>query len=52
MFASLQSGEPVTASFRGIHDLPRDIPLHFSVDPQFVHVFDGNGRSFSRLASR
>ena len=40
VFASLASGENLTASIRGIRHLPPGAPVHFSVRSSFVHVFD------------
>jgi ABC-type sugar transport system ATPase subunit len=49
LFGALESGESVTASFRGIHHFTDDTHLHYAVDPRFVHVFDGTGRALAPL---
>jgi multiple sugar transport system ATP-binding protein len=49
IFASLTSGENVTASARGIRSLPPGAPVHFSVRSGFVHVFDEQGLAFPSL---
>lgn len=50
-FATLESGEAVTSSFRGIHALREDSPVGFAVDPRFIHVFDGDGAALPPLRS-
>jgi sn-glycerol 3-phosphate transport system ATP-binding protein len=49
VFASLQSGENVTASIRGIHSLPQGSAIHFGVSSRFVHVFDEKGGALPSL---
>jgi multiple sugar transport system ATP-binding protein len=49
IFASLPSGENVTASARGIRSLPPGAPVHLSVRSGFVHVFDEQGLAFPSL---
>jgi multiple sugar transport system ATP-binding protein len=49
VFASLQSGENVTASIRGIRSLPQGTVIHLSVSSRFVHVFDGEGLALPSL---
>ena len=49
IFASLPSGENVTASARGIRSLPPGLPVRFSVRSGFVHVFDKQGLAFPSL---
>ena len=49
VFASLRSGETVTASVRGIRSLPAGAPVHFSVASRFVHVFDDQGQALPSL---
>jgi multiple sugar transport system ATP-binding protein len=51
VFATLQSGENVTASIRGIRSLPQKAIVRFSVDPLFVHVFDERGITLPPLRS-
>jgi hypothetical protein len=51
VFASLQSGETVTASIRGIRSVQPGAPIRFSVDRRFVHVFDERGVTLSPLRS-
>ena len=51
VFASLQSGENVTAAIRGIRSLPPGALVRFSVDPRFVHVFDDRGITLPPLRS-
>jgi multiple sugar transport system ATP-binding protein len=49
VFASLSSGETVTASLRGIRYFDRGSRVRFSVDPRFVHVFDAKGSALPPL---
>ena len=49
VFASLQSGENVTASIRGIRSLPQGSVIHFGVSSRFVHVFDEKGVALPSL---
>src|ERR1700739_175210 len=49
VFASLQSGENVTASIRGIRSLPQGSAIHFAVSSRFVHVFDEKGLALPSL---
>ena len=49
VFASLQSGENVTASLRGIRSLPQGSAIHFGVSSRFVHVFDEKGVALPSL---
>jgi len=51
IFASLQSGENVTASIRGIRSLQQGGIVRFSVDRRFVHVFDERGNTLPPLRS-
>jgi multiple sugar transport system ATP-binding protein len=51
VFASLQSGETVTASIRGIRSVQPGAPIRFSVDRRFVHVFDERGVTLPPLRS-
>ena len=51
VFASLRSGENLTASIRGIRNLHPGETVHFSVDPRFVHVFDDQGATLLPLRS-
>jgi multiple sugar transport system ATP-binding protein len=51
VFASLQSGENVTGSVRGIRSLQPGAIVRFSVDPRFVHVFDDRGITLAPLRS-
>jgi len=51
VFANLQDGENVTASIRGIRSLEPGAIVRFSVDPRFVHVFDGKGNTLAPLRS-
>jgi multiple sugar transport system ATP-binding protein len=46
----LQSGEPLSASLRGLHRVSRGEGIGFEVDPGDVHVFDENGDAFPRSA--
>jgi multiple sugar transport system ATP-binding protein len=49
VFASLQSGENVTGSIRGIRSLRQGAIVRFSVDRRFVHVFDDTGGTLPPL---
>src|ERR1700760_1918322 len=49
VFASLQSGENVTASIRGIRSLPQGSAIHIGVSSRFVHVFDEKGVALPSL---
>jgi multiple sugar transport system ATP-binding protein len=49
VFASLQSGENVTASIRGIRSLRQGSPIHLGVSSRFVHVFDQKGVALPSL---
>jgi multiple sugar transport system ATP-binding protein len=49
VFASLQSGENVTASIRGIRSLPQGSAIHLGVSSRFVHVFDEKGVALPSL---
>ena len=51
VFSNLQSGERVTASFRGIHDLAEGAAVAYSVDCKHVHVFDESGEALAPLRS-
>ncbi len=51
VFASLQSGENVTASIRGIRSLQQGAIVRFSIDRRFVHVFDERGDTLPPLRS-
>jgi multiple sugar transport system ATP-binding protein len=51
VFAGLPSGENVTASIRGICSLAPGVPIRFSVDSKFVHVFDEQGLTLPPLRS-
>jgi multiple sugar transport system ATP-binding protein len=51
VFASLQSGETVTTSIRGIRRLQPGAIIRFSVDRRFVHVFDDKGITLPPLRS-
>ena len=51
VFASLQSGENVTASIPGIRSLRQGAIVRFSVDRRFVHVFDEKGLTLPPLRS-
>ena len=51
IFATLQSGESLTASIRGIRSLAQGAPVHFSVGSSFVHVFDGQDQALPSLRS-
>jgi multiple sugar transport system ATP-binding protein len=51
VFASLQSGENVTAAIRGIRNLQQGAIVRFSVDRRFVHVFDNKGVTLPPLQS-
>jgi multiple sugar transport system ATP-binding protein len=49
VFASLQSGENVTASIRGIRSVPQGSAIHLGVSSRFVHVFDEKGVALPSL---
>jgi ABC-type sugar transport system ATPase subunit len=49
VFASLRSGENVTASIRGIRSLSQGTAIHLSVSSRFVHVFDSQGLALPSL---
>src|SRR6201993_1097980 len=49
VFASLQSGENVTASIRGIRSLPQGSTIRLGVNSRFVHVFDEKGVALPSL---
>jgi ABC-type sugar transport system ATPase subunit len=49
VYASLQSGERVIASIRGIHPIREGSPLAFTVDQRFVHVFGPDDRTLPPL---
>ena len=49
VYASLQSGERVIASLRGIHPIREGSPLAFVVDQRFVHVFGADEKSLTPL---
>ncbi len=51
VFATLPSGESLTASIRGIRSLPQGAPVHFSVGSSFVHVFDAQDLALPSLRS-
>jgi multiple sugar transport system ATP-binding protein len=51
VFASVQSGENVIASIRGIRSLEQGTIVRFSADPRFVHVFDEKGITLPPLRS-
>ena len=51
VFATLHSGESITASIRGIRSLQPGAPVRFSADRRFVHVFDADGLSFPPFRS-
>jgi multiple sugar transport system ATP-binding protein len=51
IFATLPSGESLTASIRGIRSLPQGSPVHFSVGSSFVHVFDAQDLALPSLRS-
>ena len=46
--ASLQSGERIVASLRGIQRVTPGQAVGFTIDPDWVHVFDGKGDAFAR----
>jgi len=46
---SLQSGEKLVASLRGIHRASPGDVMAFSVDKRFVHVFDDSGEALTPL---
>jgi len=47
--ASLESGEKLVASLRGIHRAAEGELMAFTVDRRFVHVFDANGRALAPI---
>ena len=49
VYASLQSGERVIASIRGIHPIREGSPLAFTVDQRFVHVFGSDEKTLAPL---
>jgi multiple sugar transport system ATP-binding protein len=49
IYASLQSGERIIASLRGIHPVREGSPLAFTVDQRFVHVFGTNDKTLPPL---
>jgi ABC-type sugar transport system ATPase subunit len=49
IFASLSSGENITASIRGIRHFEPGSAIRFLVDPRFVHVFNEKGNTFPPL---
>jgi multiple sugar transport system ATP-binding protein len=51
IFADLESGERITASLRGIHALGPGVPVRFSADRRFVHVFRHDGTAIPPLRS-
>jgi multiple sugar transport system ATP-binding protein len=51
VFASLQSGETVTASMRGIRSVQPGTSIRFAVDRRFVHVFAEQGVTLPALRS-
>ena len=51
VYASLESGERVVASIRGIHPIRDGSLIAYSVDRRFVHVFDQSGRALDPLRS-
>jgi multiple sugar transport system ATP-binding protein len=48
-FAVLESGEPLTASFRGVRSVADQSILAYTVDPRHVHVFDDRDRALAPL---
>jgi hypothetical protein len=44
----LQSGERLSASLRGLHRVNRGEQIGFGVHADNVHVFDAEGRAFTR----
>jgi ABC-type sugar transport system ATPase subunit len=48
--AALQSGERIVASLRGIQRVTAGQTVGFTIDPEWVHVFDENGDAFARPA--
>jgi multiple sugar transport system ATP-binding protein len=51
VFASLQSGENVTVSVRGILSLQPGALVRFSIDRRYIHVFDAKGMTLRPLRS-
>jgi ABC-type sugar transport system ATPase subunit len=49
VYATLQSGERVIASLRGIHPILDGSPLAFMVDQRFVHVFGPDDKTLPPL---
>jgi ABC-type sugar transport system ATPase subunit len=47
--ARLESGEKLVASLRGIHRVTEGEQVAFAVAPQFVHVFDAEGKALAPL---
>ena len=45
MHATLESGEKVIASMRGIHPLAEGAIMSLAVDRRFVHVFNEKGEA-------
>jgi multiple sugar transport system ATP-binding protein len=51
VYATLESGERVTASLRGIHRIYDASMIGYSFDRRFVHVFDQTGGALDPLRS-
>jgi ABC-type sugar transport system ATPase subunit len=49
VYATLQSGERVIASIRGIHPIGEGSPLAFAIDQRFVHVFGADDLALAPL---
>ncbi|MGZ7274415.1 hypothetical protein ACXWPL_09285, partial [Streptococcus pyogenes] len=49
LFAQLQSGEKITGSFRGIHNLANELTVSYTAEPRYVHVFDEAGLALPSL---
>lgn len=49
LFAGLQSGERIVASFRGIYDLAEGAAVAYAADAKYVHVFDADGAALPPL---
>ena len=49
VYATLQSGERVIASIRGIHPIHDGSPIAFTVDQRFIHLFGADDRTLPPL---
>jgi ABC-type sugar transport system ATPase subunit len=51
LFSELQSGERITASLRGIHDIAEGAIVGYAAPPGYVHVFGEDGLALPPLRS-